>query len=90
MHLRNAILKQIGVMLRILLVTSLVKMTNFQEFAEKQHEQPKFCSHESLKLCSFLVNGKQKERIKGIRTKTAMSVTYFLISPALRQLAHIA
>lgn len=65
MHLKNAILKQTGVMLRIFLVTSFVKMTNFQDFAEKQHEQPKFCSHESLKLCSFLGSGKQKEKIKG-------------------------
>lgn len=77
MHLKNAILKQTVVILRISLVTSFVKMTNFQEFAEKQHEQLKFCSHESLKLCSFLVSGKWNERIKGIRTKTAVSVTFF-------------
>lgn len=71
MHLKNAILNQTGVMLR-----SFVKLTNSQEFAEKQHEQPQFCSHESLKLGSVLVSGKWNERIKGLRTKTAISVTF--------------
>lgn len=90
MLLKNAILKRTGVMLRIFLVTSFVELTNCQEFAEKQHEQPKFCSHGSLKLHSFLVSGKQNERIKGIRTKTAISVTFSLIKRVLRQLAQIA
>lgn len=61
MHLKNAILKQTGVMLRISLVTSFVEMTNLQEFAEEQLEQPKFCSHESQTVLIFSEQEEERE-----------------------------